>query len=214
MVFQLGDVHFPYLANPGNDERGQTAWYAMSAHQGTTLMQGEEIIPKDDWDKHGVTDGVFRLVFAPISDSEAVIYAVVAPTGFDSFRALLDAKELPEQFSGVVAIRIPGTGKIQLGPREAAGMKANMGIIPFLMVNAPEETQVKLPDKEALRAEVFAALRGVCIPRKISSRADYNAKLKATSFPQGDLPKIMWPAYSARTPGNNASGESIMYFMK
>ena len=179
----------------------------MSGHQGTTLMQGEEVIPKDDWDKHGVTDAVFRLVFAPISSTEAVIYTVVIPSGFDAFRAFLDTKELPEQFSGVVAIRLPGTGKIQLGPREGAGMKANMGIIPFLMINAPEEAQVKLPDREALRAEMFATLRGVCIPRKISSREDYSAKLKVTSFPQGEMPKIMWPAYTARRTGNNASGE-------
>ena len=130
-------MQFPYLANPGNDERGQTAWYCMSGHQGTTLMQGEEVIPKDEWDKHGVTDGIFRLVFAPISDTEAVIYAAVAPTDFDSFRALLDDKKQPEQFSGVIAIKLPSTGKIQLGPRQSPGMKANMGIIPFLMVNTP-----------------------------------------------------------------------------
>ena len=51
------------------------------------------------------------------------------------------------------------------------------------------------------------AWRGVCIPRKISSREDYSAKLKVTSFPQGEMPKIMWPAYTARRTGNNASGE-------
>ena len=207
MCCQLEDVQFPYLADPGNDEKGQTAWYSLSGHRGTTLMQGEEVIPKDEWDKHGVTDGVFRLVFAPISDAEAVIYAVVAPTDFDSFRALLEDKKLPEQFSGVIAIKLPGTGKIQLGPRESPGMKANMGIIPFLMVNSPEGTRVKLPGQEALRAEVFATLRGVCIPRKITSPADYKDKLKATSFPQGELPKIMWPAYTARTQGNNVNGE-------
>ena len=66
---------------------------------------------------------------------------------------------------------------------------------------------MKLPDQEALRAEVFATLRGVCIPRKITSPADYKDKLKATSFPQGELPKIMWPAYTARTQGNNVNGE-------
>lgn len=203
---QAEDIDFPFLDNPGEDDRGCTAWYQLSAHPGTTLVQGEEVIPKDDWERHGVLDGMFRLFFAPISSREAVVYTQVVPLAADAFRALLEEKKLPENFTGITAIRMPGSSKISLGPQEAPGMKAGMGLLPFLVVNGPEDVEVSLPNQEALRAELFNTLRAVAIPRDIKTPKDYLEKLKSPSPPKAGIPPILWPQYTVRH-GNNAAGE-------
>ena len=203
--FQVEDIDFPYLENPGDDDRGCTAWYQLSAHPGTNFLKEEEIIAKDEWERHGITDGMFRLFFAPITNLEAIIYAQVVPLPGDAFRTLLKEKKIPEHYTGIVAIKVKGTERIQLGPQEKKEMGVGMGLLPFLLVNGEEGVEVTLPDQESLRAELFNSLRAVAIPIPVTSPADYKEKLKSPSPPKAEIPKILWPPYTVH--GNNTAGE-------
>ena len=149
---------------------------------------------------------MFRLFFAPISSTEAMVYAQIVPLGPDAFRKLLEDKKIPEEYAGIVAIRLPGSGKIPLGPQESKLMKAGMGLLPFLVVNGPEDVEVTLPAQEGLRQELFNTLRAVSIPRNIKSPKDYEDELKAPNPPKAMTPKVLWPKYLVRQ-GNNTSGE-------
>ena len=209
--FQIGDVDFPNLENPGEDNKGYTAWYQLSSITGCTLhLPGDdEAIPKDEWERHGVTDGMFRLAFAPISSTEAMVYGQIVPVGPEAFRKLLEDKEIPEDYSGIIAIRLPGSARIALGPQEAKQMKAGLAILPFLVVNGPEDVEVTLPTQEGLKQELFNALRAVSIPRNVTSPKDYEDKLKCEDPPKAEIPKVMWPKYLCHQ-GNNASGKCIV----
>ena len=207
-IFQTGDIDFPCLENPGEDDRGCTAWFQLSAHEGSVLLQGEDVIPKDEWERHGASDGMFRLFFAPVSSSEAAVYLQVAPETPEDFRNNLETKKIPESFSGVVAIKMPGSTKIRLGPQENKEMKVGMGLIPFIVVNGPEGVEVTLPEQEGLRQELFNILRAVSVPRDIKSPKDYCEKMKAPVPPKAGIPKLHWPPYTVRQATNTA-GECL-----
>ena len=197
-------MDFPNLENPGEDNKGFTAWYQVASHAGSSILEGENVIPKDEWERHGITDGMFRLSFAPISSTEAVVYTQIAPVGPEAFRAFLEEKKIPEDFSGVVAIRLPGSTKIALGPQEAKQMKAGLGLLPFLVVNGQEDVAVTLPSQEGLRQELFNALRAVSVPRNIATPKEYENKLKGPDPPKAEIPKILWPKYLVRQEQNTA----------
>ena len=112
------------LENPGEDEKGYTAWFPMDLHPGSVIQEegSAEAIPKDKWAEKGIKGGMYRLAFIPLTCREALVYLQVAPVDAETFRKWLEEKNIPEQFSGVPAIRLQATGntpwKIRLGPRE------------------------------------------------------------------------------------------------
>ena len=117
------------LENPGEDEKGYTAWFPMDLHPGSVIQEegSAEAIPKDKWAEKGIKGGMYRLAFIPLTCREALVYLQVAPVDAETFRKWLEEKNIPEQFSGVPAIRLQATGntpwKIRLGPREPGNDK-------------------------------------------------------------------------------------------
>ena len=82
-------------------------------------------------------------------------------------------------------------------------------MLPFLLVNGPEDMEVTLPDQEGLRQELFNTLRAVSIPRNIKDPKDYEDKLKCPDPPKAETPKVLWPKYLVRQE-NNTAGEWIV----
>ena len=135
-----------------------------------------------------------------------MVYAQIVPVDAEAFRSLLETKKIPEDYSGIVAIKLPGATKIPLGPQESKQMKAGLGLLPFLLINGPEDVEVTLPEQEGLRQELCNMLRAVSIPRNTKDPKDYEAKLKCSDPPKAETPKMLWPKYLVRQ-GNNTSGE-------
>ena len=180
----------------------------MDLHEGSVITEtGAGQIQKDKWAENGVKGGMFRLAFAPISCYEAVVYMQVAPVDGETFRAWLDKKKLPEQFSGVPAIRMTDYTKIRLGPREPAEMNAGCAILPFILTNSDQESRVTLPTTEALRREAAATLRSVAKPRSCKGVVEYEKLLKNDSPPRAEIPQVLWPEVPARQQQGGAPGE-------
>ena len=177
------------LQSPDVDNRGLTAWYDMAACDGVTLKgNDDEVVEKHTWGDIDVTGGAFRLAVVPISATEASIYIQVVPQTLEEFRTSLVPLGLHESFSGLAAIKLGG-GKIPLGPREPAAMKAGFGVLPFVGVNAALDAVVVLPDSDALKAEMFGTLRAVSAPRNLT-QAQWEVAKESKEPPRGDKPAM------------------------
>ena len=194
------------VANPGDDEKGLTAWMDMASHPGSRVMDGETVIEKHEWAAKGITGGAFRLAFVPISAGEMLCYAQVVPTSLEDFRNGLAALEMQETYSGVVAIKLSQHSRVQLCPREDPNTKAGFATLPFIVMVGPEDAPFELPDSDALRQEVAGTLRSVGNPRKVGLK-DYIELAKTRDPPKASTPDIMWPEFSMPVRGNNANGE-------
>ena len=194
------------VANPGDDEKGFSAWMDMAGHEGSRVFDGETLVPKHEWADKGVTGGVFRLAFVPMSDKEMVCYAQVVPLNLEDFRAGLLTLELQETFSGVAAIRLQQHTRVQLCPREGPDTRAGFATLPFLVIPGPDNEQYELPDSDALRQEVAGTLRSVGVPRKLGIK-EYTEAAKVQNPPKAATPDIMWPEFTLPARGNNANGE-------
>ena len=203
---QVEDVGFPIVANPGDDEKGFTAWMDMASHPGSRIMDGETVVEKHEWAGKGITGGSFRLAFVPVSAEEMLCYAQVTPTNLEDFRARLATIEMQETYSGVVAIKLPQHSRVQLCPREGPNTKAGFATLPFIVTVGPEDAPCELPDSDALRQEVAGTLRSVGNPRKINLK-DYTEMVKIRDPPRAPTPDIMWPEFAMPARGNNANGE-------
>lgn len=180
----------------------------MEQHEGSVVrdIQGE-VIPKDKWKDNGVLGGMFRLAVCPTSIYEAAVYLQVAPGSKESFENWLDTKKVPEQFSGVPAIRMTSKEKITMGPREATGLKCGLAIIPFIIVTSEDDARVVLPSTEALRREAAGTLRSVSIPKKCEEVKGYEKLLENGNPPKADIPPILWPEVGNRAARTNLAGE-------
>ena len=195
------------LGNPDDDNRGLTAWYDLAACNGVTLRDSDdEVVEKHTWSDLAITGGAFRLAVIPISAGEASIYIQVVPQTLEEFRASLVPLDLQETFSGLAAIKLGG-GKIPLGPREPAAMKAGFGVLPFVGINAALDAEVTLPDSDALKAEMFGTLRAVSAPRNLTE-AQWEVAKGAKEPPRGDKPAVQWPVYRLPNRNGNAVGKS------
>ena len=187
----------------------------MANHAGTVVAedggndQAQVSVAKDGWAEKGVGGGLFRLALAPISSKEAVVYLQIAPGDPETFRARLDVIKIPEQYSGVPAVNMTGTQKIPLGPREPEAMKAGLALLPFLNINAPNDTGVILPTTEHLRREMAGTLRAVCKPRKCPSVKEFKKLLASNNPPQADSPGLLWPLPRVERNPVNAMGELL-----
>ena len=190
------------LGNPDDDNRGLSAWYDLAACNGITLRgNDDEVLEKHTWGDYDITGGAFRLAVIPISAGEASIYIQVVPQTLEEFRASLVPLDLQETFSGLAAIKLGG-GKIPLGPREPATLKAGFGVLPFVGVNAALDAEVVLPDSDALKAEMFGTLRAVSAPRNLT-QAQWEVAKGSKEPPRGDKPPVQWPLY--RLPNRNGN---------
>ena len=212
-MLQVGDVAFPFLENPAEDERGLTAWYSMAAHEGSVISEdggnpaAPAILAKDKWLEKGVKGGLFRLALAPVSCHEAVIYLQVAPMDPDDYRARLDVLKIPEQYSGAPAVKMTNTARIPLGPREPEAMRAGFALLPLININAAEDAPVTLPSSANLRREMAGTLRNTCKPRKCPSVNEFNKVLAGSSPPAAETPDLLWPLPRAREGAATRQGE-------
>ena len=209
----MGDVAFPYLDNPAEDERGLTAWFSMAAHAGSVVSEDggnpatPAIVDKDKWEEKGIKGGLFRLALAPVTCYEAIIYLQVAPMDPDAYRARLDVLKIPEQYSGAPAVKMTNTARIPLGPREPEAMGAGLALLPLININAAEDAAVTLPNTARLRREMAGTLRNVCKPRKCPSVQEFNKVLAGSSPPAAETPQLLWPLPPARETATSRRGE-------
>ena len=197
---------FPVVANPGDDEKGFTAWMDMAGHPGSRILDGETVVEKHEWPGRGITGGAFRLAFVPVSGEEMVCYAQVVPVNLEDFRTQLAAIDVLETYSGVVAIKLPQHSRVQLCPREGPNTKAGFATLPFIVMVGPENAPGELPDPDALRQEVAGTLRSVGNPKKINLQ-EYTELAKARDPPKAKTPDIRWPEFAMPVRGDNANGE-------
>ena len=206
ILSQVEDVGFPVVANPGDDEKGFTAWYDMASHPGSRIMDGEAVVEKHEWPGKGITGGAFRLAFIPVSAEEMLCYAQVVPVSLEDLRTQLASIDVLETYSGVVAIKLPQHSRVQLCPREGLNTKAGFATLPFIVTVGPEDAPCELPDPDALRQEVAGTLRSVGNPKKINLQ-EYIELAKAWDPPKAKTPDIRWPEFAMPVRGDNANGE-------
>ena len=84
--------------------------------------------------------------------------------------------------------------QVGLYPREPAATKAGMGLLPFLVVTAGEGGEVKLPEMEAVKKEMFGCLRGVKRPTVVKAK-DWRTAYDSGNWMSAATPEMIWPEY-------------------
>lgn len=102
--------------------------------------------------------------------------------------------------------------QVGLYPREPAATKAGMGLLPFLVVTAGEGGEVKLPEMEAVKKEMFGCLRGVKRPTVVKAK-DWRTAYDSDNWMPAATPEMIWPEYKeVRAPeGDGGSGHPGKY---
>ena len=193
--------------SPGDDNRNFTAWYDASLCPGVTILdEREQPVEKHLWAEKGIGGATFRLAVVPTSRSKALVYMQIVPLPIAEFRDELEKLGVgDENYSGVAAIKM-GSTEIELMPREPASMKSGFGLLPILGISAPMGTPVKLPDSEALKAEVCTLLRAVSVPRAMKLSQWETERVKKNPA-KGNGPPMKWPAYKV-PEDSNAAGKN------
>ena len=171
------------------------------------LDEKEQLVEKHQWADKGIGGASFRLAVVPSSREKVQVYMQIVPLTLTEFRDELEKLGVAdESYSGVAAIKM-GPHEIGLMPREPVAMKSGFGVLPILGVSVAMGTPIKLPDSEALKAEVCGLLRAVSVPRALK-HPQWEAERGKKDPPRAAGPAVKWPAY--RVPeDSNAAGENL-----